>query len=357
MTGVPQNEAAPALRELADFLRERDLSFLQRVGPDEVDAAEGYVNLMDLLSFGLDFYLHNDPERPHLCDMATPTKKFGGDNVDARYLFAPLRGDRSYRITGKRADECYLGFCLYAGAPGKLAERVAGNLSHPEMDFDAEGRFELILSPEAHRGNWLRMEPDVSSLIVRQYFFHAGTDRHAEVRIEPLEDPGPPPLLTNREVARRLSWVKDYIEGWSSLAPIPQPAEYNAICPPMRTTESQWATPDNIHAFGFFKLEPDEALLLEGRSPDCSYWAIQVWNAYLQSFDYRYHQVSLNKEQVQLEPDGSWRIAIAHRDPGLPNWISTAGHRIGFVYFRWQLSQLLPDAVTSRVIPAARAEV
>ena len=37
--------------------------------------------------------------------------------------------------------------------------------------------------------------------------------------------------------------------------------------------------------------------------------------------------------EVQLREDGSWELWVSHRHPGRPNWISTAGHPRGFVYF------------------------
>ena len=55
------------------------------------------------------------------------------------------------------------------------------------------------------------------------------------------------------------------------------------------------------------------------------------------SRDYASRQVVLNHSQVQLEEDGSFKIAIAHRDPGLPNWLNTAGHSEGGAIFRWLL--------------------
>ncbi len=91
-------------------------------------------------------------------------------------------------------------------------------------------------------------------------------------------------------------------------------------------------------------------LLIEGRSPPCAYWDAQLWNRYMQSLGYRYHRVSLNHAQVRLEADGSFGLAVALRDPGLPNWISTAGHREGVVFCRWLQAETLPEQPTTRVV-------
>ena len=95
---------------------------------------------------------------------------------------------------------------------------------------------------------------------------------------------------------------------------------------------------------GSYDLDEDEALVIEGRSPGCAFWNVCLWNQFLHTYDYAYERVTLNGGQVVYEPDGSWRLVIARRDPGHPNWISTAGHRRGRIWFRW----FLPDATPVR---------
>ena len=40
------------------------------------------------------------------------------------------------------------------------------------------------------------------------------------------------------------------------------------------------------------------------------------------------------KHTAQYNPDGSATLVIAHRDPGRPNWLETAGHELGAMLFR-----------------------
>jgi hypothetical protein len=114
-----------------------------------------------------------------------------------------------------------------------------------------------------------------------------------------------------------------------------------------------WGTPDNVYALGEFRLGPDEALVIEGRSPRCTYWGVQLWNRYMQSLEHRHHRVSLNGAQAALEPDGSFRVVVAHRDPGVPNWLETAGHAGGLVFCRWLQADELPAQPASRVVSLA----
>ena len=75
------------------------------------------------------------------------------------------------------------------------------------------------------------------------------------------------------------------------------------------------------------------------RWPKARFANVVLWNRYLQTFDYRYRRVSLNRRQMRLEADGSYRIVIAHRDPGLPNWLDTEQRASGTIYWRF----LMPE--------------
>ena len=59
-----------------------------------------------------------------------------------------------------------------------------------------DGHFEIAVSCEKQPGNWLPMEPDTSSLIVRQTFRDRANEQIAELQIERFDSDGPPPALT-----------------------------------------------------------------------------------------------------------------------------------------------------------------
>jgi len=345
-------DAGRAWLALLELLRDADQTFLN--GPrGEMDAlgiAEGYRHLTHLLSYAFDLYLEADPV---FTALASPTRKILGDNVDSRYFFAPLRGDRRYRIRGRRGDEDYLAFCVYGGPPdGAWSTRVIANRSQRDFPCDADGRFELLLAPDAAGPSAIRLEPDAVCVITREYYPDRDSARPAEFVIEALDPPGAPPALDDAALARRLGAVATFVRETIQFTPLPAGLPPNLLGPAMAWNPHQpgWGTPDNVYSLGLFRLEPDEVLLIEGRSPPCTYWGAQVWNRYMQSLDYRYHRVSLNHAQVRLEADGSFRLAVAPRDPGLPNWISTAGHREGLVFCRWLQSDTLPEQPTTRVV-------
>jgi hypothetical protein len=90
-----------------------------------------------------------------------------------------------------------------------------------------------------------------------------------------------------------------------------------------------------IYYHSHWKLEEDEMLLIEVRPPDCDTWNFQLNNYWMESLDYRYFTICINKAGAKPEHDGSIKVIVSHRDPGHPNWIETCGHHEGTMCWRW----------------------
>jgi hypothetical protein len=100
----------------------------------------------------------------------------------------------------------------------------------------------------------------------------------------------------------------------------------------------------NLYAGGVYELEPDEALVIETKIPvPPQYIGFHISNLWGESHDFANHQSSLNGFQSEFDGDGRLRWVIAHRDPGIPNWIDTTGHREGFMAPRWAYTEAPPQ--------------
>ena len=95
----------------------------------------------------------------------------------------------------------------------------------------------------------------------------------------------------------------------------------------------------------------DEAREITGRWPECRCANVSLWNRHMQTYDYSNRQVSLNRAQTQLEPDGRFRMLLAHRDPGAPNWLDTEGRPFGMVFWRFMLPEGSIEKPETRVVP------
>src|SRR5262249_56537754 len=58
-----------------------------------------------------------------------------------------------------------------------------------------------------------------------------------------------------------------------------------------------WAAADAAYAMGSFDLADDEALVIEGRSPECAFWNMCLWNQFLHTYNYDYEPVTINGGQ------------------------------------------------------------
>lgn len=308
-------------------------------GRDPVERAEGYRFLTRVMSAMSAFQMEQMAGRPGFVRVMSPTRKFFADNPDTLYHRTPLNRRFRYLVNGRRGDELYLAFCVY-GTGGILA-----NLSDRDMTFGTDDRFELVLSVERPAGavNWLPLQVGAHTLVTRQYFSRCdGTP--ATLNIRSLDGGPPPPAPSESVIAARLFSLGEAVARTleatekTSVLWLERPNEVT-IDSADDDLAALFATPDNHYAGGWYRLAEDEMLLMEGRAPACRYWSAQLCSRWLESRDYLNRQVILNHAQVRPEPDGSFRIAIAGRNPGIPNWLDTEGYREGGVIFRWLLPQ------------------
>jgi hypothetical protein len=75
----------------------------------------------------------------------------------------------------------------------------------------------------------------------------------------------------------------------------------------------------------FDDLGDDEVLVIEGTAPTCRYWSIQLLTRFMESGDWLHHPVFLTGSDITVAPDGTFRVVVAHTDPGTGNWIDTTG--------------------------------
>lgn len=357
-------ETTAAFHELLDFVRDGTDLFLtgDREVTDPVSRLEGHRWLTEVLSVALECYLHADAARPSLVDIVGPTRKWGGDNADAYYRFAPVDPDRTYKVRCKIGDAVYLSFVVYGGPDdGRWSTRIVSKINSREITFEPDGRsFELVLSAERPEGaaNWVPLEPDAVAVLTRDYLVDPVNDTRATYEIEAVPPAPPPGPLTDADLAARFRRATAFLReltGIMPLGPPPEPEGYNAFDEPYAQADVTygWAAADATYCMGRFRLTEDEALVIEGRSPDCAFWNLCLWNPYLQTYDYRYLPVTINGGQAEVADDGSWRIVVSETDPGVPNWLCTAGHREGLLWFRWFLAAELPPRPTTFVVKTA----
>jgi hypothetical protein len=94
---------------------------------------------------------------------------------------------------------------------------------------------------------------------------------------------------------------------------------------------------------GTFRLEEDEALVLDIDPPVTRYWSITVENIWHECIDVRRRQSSLTNATAVTDTDGSVRVVVAATDPRSGNWLDTGGRHRGFILLRWLDNPVAPS--------------
>ena len=114
----------------------------------------------------------------------------------------------------------------------------------------------------------------------------------------------------------------------------------------------------NLYAGGVYELGEHEALIIEVRTPiPPAYHGFHLSNLWGESLDYANHISSLNAFQAEADADGAVRYVVAHRDPGVPNWLDTTGLPEGFMSSRWTYSQKPDQLPTIKVTKVSFHEI
>lgn len=365
--------SSTAWRELAAAMLAMDDQYGKPpfAGANNQESGEARAYMADALQTALEFWSEADPAKPRFSRFVRPDRKVMGDNPDALYYFAPVRADRVYVVRGNIAGAQYTSFTVErSDSEGGMPKGLGATLNDTQFDHAADGSFEIIVGGPRRERNWLELGPDARSITTRHYFERkdaAAADPllHVPLTID-LVDPAPaPPSPDDDIVAARLRASAAY---FNTIMSVGRPTDV-AKNSPLRTSYSSnvpnvfpdpevksdnrsvgYAAADNRYFMAEYRLGPDEALEMRGRFPECRFANVVLFSRYLRSFDFVNRQISLNRQQTRLEADGSFRMIIAHADPGVPNWIDTEGRPSGTVFWRFLLPEGTIEPIRSRVL-------
>jgi hypothetical protein len=364
-----ETESRKALHELLGVLGEIDRRW---ASPEwnlqsPADVVGAHRALMHMLEGGIATYFEADPSRPRFQRIVSPTRKFTGDNADAIYFDTAVSPEHVYVLRGRTDGAVYVSITVECdAADGSMAPRTGGVINDAQLDVDGEGRFQIRVGGEPAARNWLPLVPGASRLTTRHYYENvrsaaADPTRNAALEIEVVAPGPPPPPPDDASVARAIRRVARFVQSRTleqpPMAQREQPA-FVSIVPnqfpkPAPPGDFGLSAVDAVYSMAPCFFGPDEALVMTGRWPKCRCANVSLWNRFLQTLDYANRPVSRNRAQTVLEPDGSFRIVLAHRDPGHPNWIDTEGHPFGLVFWRFMLPEGEIETPRAEVVPFA----
>lgn len=355
------------------------------------DLAEGYRYLLGFVHSAVERAFFGDPAFPYFRRGIQVIDKATIDNADAMYLSTPIDGRYAYRITGRVQDwrhwrgrspapsgpiapqyviiEAHTGYAGDSGDLGELQPGVRGNtgrLDSSDLVIDDDGRFEVLLAPErpdGHTGNFIVTQRTsrrsgetfyAEHVTVRFLFHDWEREESPELLIHRVDKVGEhPPALDPPTAAAAMRRVGEIVDNqtrfWNKFYDVVLEAygdrngdgvsfmprnDLNAPAGASLATGGGQST--NVYSGGIYELAEDEALIIDNEVFELpAYLGFHLANMWGESHDYANHVSSLNGTQAERDADGHYRYVVAHRDPGVPNWLDTTGLREGYMTIRW----------------------
>lgn len=347
MTAAQAEEKA--WQDFCAALAEAGAIIEERSPDDDVSRAEGYRYLTRLVRMALKFSLeYADAAAPSLIRYMDATQKFGVDNPDQIYQWARISGRHSYRLWGRPGTAAYLGIGVYAGSAARGGRRTLAHLQGDDLEPTADGSVELFLGGPRQGPNWVELAGDTTTLLLRQTMNDPASETPAVLQLECLDRQGPPAPLTSERLVKGLAraalQVKASVLMFADLADRWRENPNRLYPSDTRMAEESFGDPDLYYMGGYWRVAADEALEIEFTPPDCRYWSFLLCNYWTESLEYRYRPVWTNKHKAHYRSDGSVRIIVSHRDPGIGDatWVDTEGHPEGTMTMRWLLAEQTP---------------
>lgn len=338
MSGQAWAEFADNIKALGEIVQSADAP------ATPLERAEGYRYLLAQLAEQIDVALYrSDLNDPLLRYNITKFRSMAMPSSDARYLRAEVEDSGIYRLWGQLGNaKGNTSIQFYSG--------VNSSDSWNLRDFsDAEGGFDIQIGGEPREQNWVRIPEGASMMFVREYFSDWDTERRSEFKLDRLNREYHSESLNPAQMAEILYQVtavpaqqipffmKSLVQYRSQLKNKVMPAQ------PMNDVGLK----ENLYGPGWFDLQPDEALVLTVDASEAVYWSVQLGNFWGEAIDFVNFASSITGDQARLASDGKYHLVIASQDPGVPNWIDSAGHLEGFIFTRFQgLPQSPPQTVT-----------
>jgi hypothetical protein len=183
----------------------------------------------------------------------------------------------------------------------------------------------------------MRIDGAHPTLTVRHFFYDWDTEVPSSLRIERIGDRAQrkaPTIDPEHVVSRQLTALGDFVhDNLEFFLQFGAAAPANGFLPPIDRT-AIGAAAENKPVIGRWELGPDEALILEVEPPQGVYWSFSLGNPWWETIHYGRRQSSLNAHQAAVDSDGLVRVVLCGRDPGVANWLDTAGFSNGAMILR-----------------------
>ena len=346
------------LRDLPDRILAR-LPAEQRNDP-QIRQEAGRLALSAVAAATIDA-LASDPDHPVFIPQVNNYITTGQPNADTNYRSAKITPGGVYRLRGRRGSMNQARIAEGGPRPKQVEGTV--NLGNPRpvhdlnaLLVDAQGRYDVILSPsrpQGYSGDWWQLDPTSNMLLVRMVGSEWGREVQPTLSIERLDIPATrprPPAPTLEANLRSIASSADFIA--PLLVDRPQKLRAEGYVNKLKDVDfsQMGGLTGQSYYEGVYELKDDEALIVETKLPDrCTYRSLILTNEIYETTDWYDNHSSLNGAQAPADKDGVLRIVVSARDPGVPNWLDTAGYPTGVIQGRWMECSSKPAPTVRKV--------
>ena len=349
----------PTLLEYLPDLEKAVAELANSWHPDDPNyRADMYRQTLCSLSYSYFAYFHADAEHPDWAPLWNPVYTLQ-PNPDDIYLYAPIRGDLTYCISGNAGTVKLITFTARKGLVGLIDDlsemRDAVHLDQRDVDIAADGEFEVIFSaqpkPEGHKGNWVQFHPDVDMFMVRYRSYDWENEVDPRISIECLDKVPPKPRLDVDQIMSRIKLMAGFPARYAkTFMKMQNDIKASVGVNHFEPVSYQGSMTRQIYLPAVFQFDEDEALILETDLPKLrEYWNFQLNDPYFNAIEYVYRLSHTNGHFAHVASDGRFYAVISLADPGVPNWLDPAGFTEGTIYGRWYDCDSHPTPTIKRV--------
>ena len=300
-----------------------------------------------------------DVDNPVFLPSLNQTLNVYQPNSDTIYKQTAVDGAGSYRLRGTRGSLRIfkMGQLSRTGPSGneKVVPLAYGDFN--ALPVDADGKYDMLLSParpKGYTGAWWKLEPQANGLVIRQVAADWVKERDPTIAIERLDKPTLRPRESAASLRRRLDALgQETADTALFIVGVPGELRKEGFVNKLKVFDvisGMGGLFGQFYYHGAYDLKDDEALILEAKVPSkCGYYSTILTNDLFETTDWVNNQSSLNDAQSRVDKDGMLRIVISAKDPGVPNWLDTAGNATGVVQGRWTDCNAQPMSALTKV--------